>query len=231
MRLYLVRHGESQGNAERRLQSHAEFPLTALGRRQAEALAERLAGEDIGAVYTSTLTRAVETAAIVSMMLGLEAQPEPRLMEYDLGPEISGLTWREIEDKYPQIAEALGDDEPDGPRYPGEEGKTAFDTRVCDSMDEIIARHDRGSTVAVITHGGPIVAYLMRSLGQTSSAAPRMRIDNASLTTVELGEPGAFAAFVLASLNDTCHLNGLDAEQPADLDLVAQTAASDEAAG
>src|SRR6266508_3490749 len=66
MRLLLVRHAESLGNAERRLQGRREFPLTARGVAQAQALAERLASMSIAAVYTSTVGRPMETAEIIA---------------------------------------------------------------------------------------------------------------------------------------------------------------------
>jgi broad specificity phosphatase PhoE len=228
VRLYLIRHGESQGNAERRVQGRAEFHLTPRGRRQAEALADRLLREPIAALYASPQARARETAEIISGRLSLPVQPDDRLMEYDLGPEISGLTWSDVQQKYPQIAEALISDETDEPRYPGEEGRGRFSARVSAALDEITARHPAGETAAVVTHGGPIASFISATLGLRLDRRFSIAIENASITCVEINEARAFAGVVFASMNDTCHLHGVDGEQPPALDLVAQAAAADE---
>jgi broad specificity phosphatase PhoE len=224
VRLYLIRHGESQGNAERRLQGRVDLPLTPRGHRQARALAQRLAVEQIAALYASPLSRARQTADAIAGRLGLEVVTDDRLMEYDLGPEISGLTWADVQEKYPDIAAALTGDESDAPRFPGEEGRAAFESRVHAAVDDITARNpEPGETAAVVTHGGPIFALVARALGRRADRTLPLHIDNTSLTVLEVREPRIYADVVLASLNDTCHLHGLDAEQPPALDVVAET--------
>ena len=95
MRLLLVRHAESQGNREMRLQGRREFPLTRRGLDQARALADRLAKCPPTAIYASPITRAARTAEAVAERCGLSVAADPRLEEYDFG-EASGLTWTEI---------------------------------------------------------------------------------------------------------------------------------------
>jgi len=83
--LLLVRHGETDWNAEGRLQGHTDRPLNDFGRRQAAALAERLADDDIDAVYASDLARARETAEILADRLGLAVVTDPDLRERNWG--------------------------------------------------------------------------------------------------------------------------------------------------
>ena len=101
--LLLVRHGETDWNRDRRFQGHADPPLNETGREQANALAEELAGEEIELVYTSDLQRARETAQIVGARLGAGVVPLPALREIDVG-EWQGLTWPEIEQRFPEGA-------------------------------------------------------------------------------------------------------------------------------
>lgn len=216
MRLYLSRHAESQGNFEARLQGTKEFPLTESGRQQSKQLAERLARFEIVALYSSPMQRTMQTAEIVGERLGLEVVPEPRLMEYDFGETISGLTWDDIREKHPEIIRALSREDSQFPRYPGEEGRAAFRGRVCEAMGEILERHREHTGVAVITHAGPIVAYVLETLGRRYSRPVSFAIDNASITTVEHGEPRAFAPAVVTGINDTCHWRKAASEEEAE---------------
>jgi len=79
----LVRHGETDWNAEGRLQGHTDRPLSDYGRKQARRLADELAGSDIDAIYASDLARARETAEIVGARLHLPVVLEPDLREKD----------------------------------------------------------------------------------------------------------------------------------------------------
>lgn len=208
MRLLLIRHAESQGNHEGRLQGRREFPLTERGVRQAELLAERLMNQRIAALYSSPILRAHDTARAAAAQAGLEVIPEPRVQEYDFGEQLSGLTWREIRDQKPEIIAALTGNGSEFPRYPGEEGRAHFRDRVCEAMGEIAERHRSDDAVAVITHAGPIVVYVMETLGRGYGRPIPFVIDNTSITTIELGGRGNefVPRAVLTGLNDTCHL-------------------------
>jgi len=97
-RITLVRHGESVGNAEDRLQGHADFPLSERGRAQALALAERWKAEAVAFdhVIASPLRRAHETGRIIAAALGNSSpETDPRWMERDTGKR-SGMRWDEI---------------------------------------------------------------------------------------------------------------------------------------
>jgi len=151
--LLLARHGETDWNRERRWQGHAEIELNNTGRAQARALAGELALDGAAAVYTSDLSRARETAEIVAEEIGMPVTLDPRLREVDVG-EWSGLTWSEVEARFPEGARR---------RLAGETGwehGEAFEAmgdRVTEALLEIAAAHD-GDRVLVVTHGGPITA-------------------------------------------------------------------------
>ena len=208
MRLLLVRHAESLGNREFRLQGRREFPLTERGWQQAEALAGRLAARPLAALYASPIRRALDTAGPLAARLGLTVQIEQRVQEYDFGEALSGLTWQEIREKQPALIEALLANREDFPHYPGEEGREAFKERVSGAMWEIAGRHEGDQAVMVVTHAGPIAAFLLETLGRSYRRPIPFTIDNASVTTVEFmpKAPPGFPKVVLVGLNDTCHL-------------------------
>lgn len=158
--LLLVRHGETDWNRDGRFQGHADPPLNATGRRQAAELAGVLAGDGIGAVYSSDLRRAVETAEIVARRLGLSVARDGRLREIDVG-SWSGLTRAEVETRYPDgFARWLRGDI-------GHDGETRAELmdRVHAAALEIAAAHE-GTTVLVVTHGGAVRALQRAVLGE-----------------------------------------------------------------
>jgi probable phosphoglycerate mutase len=135
--LLLVRHGETDWNAEGRLQGHTDRPLNDHGRRQAAALAERLADDEIDAVYASDLARARETAEILAGRLGLPVVTDPDLRERNWG------NW-----------EGLTGTERDRVDYVGED-REAHGARVIQAVRRI-AEHHPGERVVVVTHGGSL---------------------------------------------------------------------------
>src|SRR3954470_11552168 len=98
-RLYLVRHGSTVLSAEDRFAGSVDVELSDEGRRQAGALAERLAGEKISAIYSSPLSRTVETARIVGRHFGVEPVLRDELREVSHG-RWEGLTRRDVEDGF-----------------------------------------------------------------------------------------------------------------------------------
>lgn len=133
--LLLARHGETDWNAEGRLQGHTDRPLNDDGRRQAQALAERLAGERVDAVYASDLARARETAEIVAAQLSLPVVLDPDLRERNWG------TWEGLKPSERGRVEFAG------------ETPEAHRGRIVAAIERIADRHP-GGRVVVVTHGG-----------------------------------------------------------------------------
>ena len=145
--LLLVRHGETDWNADGRLQGHTDRPLSDFGRRQARQLADELAGEDLEAIYASDLARARETAEIVGEQLGLPVVLEPDLREKDWG------TW-----------EGLTAVERDRVEFVGESTE-AHRERILHALRRISERHPVGGSVLVVTHGGSMRRVQTAALG------------------------------------------------------------------
>lgn len=208
VRLLLVRHGESIGNSEGRLQGNTDYDLTPRGRAQAALTAERLEVAGVQAVYSSPLLRAWATAEAIGARIRRPPVALPGVREYDFG-ELAGVTYAELRQRFA----AMGRDTTAAERlYPGEEGREAFFQRVTQAMADVVEAHP-GQTVAVVAHGGPIALICQHVLGLPYRRPMPFAIDNCSITTVLVreeeqadGRPRA----VLLSLNDTCHLVGLE---------------------
>ncbi len=145
--IFLTRHGQTDWNAERRWQGHADPPLNERGREEAHALAESLVSHGIEAIYSSDLVRARETAEIVAARLGLPVTLDARLREVDVG-EWSGLTTPEIEQAYPDAMERRREGMTGWTK--GEEME-AMGRRV---VEALLAIED--GRALVVTHGGPL---------------------------------------------------------------------------
>lgn len=102
--LFLVRHGQTEWNLEHRLQGQLDSPLTADGIRQAKSVAERLIGRGITTVCSSPLGRALRTAVIIADRLDAELVEVPELAELHHG-EVAGLTWQEVDERFPTARE------------------------------------------------------------------------------------------------------------------------------
>jgi probable phosphoglycerate mutase len=207
VRLLLIRHGESQANAERRLQGWFDSPLNDVGRDQMRALAHRLQdGWDITALYASTLHRAAESGEILAAALAVPLALDDRLREYNIGV-FTGLTWEEIRERFPNLA-MRWEASPRKMPIPGEEGYSAFRARVVAAFEDIVAAHPAGTTVGVVAHGGTFRAYLAHLLGLGDDMRWPFDFSNAALSEVRLEERGPRVAL----LNDTCHLANSETE-------------------
>jgi broad specificity phosphatase PhoE len=151
--LILVRHGETDWNRDGRFQGHADTPLNDAGREQAHALADELAGERIDFVYTSDLVRARETAEIIATRLGADVVARSELREIDVG-EWEGLTWPEIEERYPEGARTWHEH-----GYGWKSGETydELGERIIAALRRIAADHP-DLRVLVVGHGGTVRA-------------------------------------------------------------------------
>jgi alpha-ribazole phosphatase len=149
-RLVLVRHGETDWNAEGRYQGQSDVPLNATGMAQAKALALRLSGERLDAIYTSDLARAAQTAEALAAETGAPIHREPRLREIDQG-EWEGLLLTEIQARYAEEFRRRRLD-PLGTRPPGGETVGQVRERVLEVIHEIHRDYPSG-TVAVVSHG------------------------------------------------------------------------------
>jgi broad specificity phosphatase PhoE len=174
--------------------------LSQLGFEQAQATADRLASWSIDRVVSSPLKRAAETARVIAAPHGLVIEPEPALMEYDVG-RVSGLTGAQIRERHPEVLSAYARGE--RPRFPGEEGRVAFVRRITAALNQLRGQDE---TIAAVVHGGVISALCAQLLGLDATRPAVFQVANCSLTEVVTDRRGQL---VLVRHNDVCHLHGL----------------------
>lgn len=205
-RVLLVRHGQSQGNAEGRFGGHTATPLSARGRRQAEATAQALSSEHLSAIYSSDLPRAVATARPLSLLTGLEIHSTEAFRERSVGV-MEGLTFEEAAARHPEQYAALIRRDIEHVLLGGESYRQLLD-RAARKLDSIIEQH-RGGSIIVFSHTGTICILALHLMGALD--APELRpvwiaTTNCGITRFELRTDG----FVrVLAINDTRHLIGV----------------------
>ena len=202
----LIRHGQSRGNAERRFGGHTPTPLSARGRRQAEATARTLKSESLTAIYSSDLERAMETAKALSNLTGLPVKGTSAFRERSVGV-MEGLTFEDAAQQHPDQYAALLRRDFEHVLTGGESYRQLLD-RARQKLDEIIAEH-RGGKIAVFSHTGTICILALHLMGALD--APELKpvwisSANCGITRFELRSDG----FVkVLTVNDTSHLGVL----------------------
>ena len=161
---YIMRHGETVANAQRRIQGLQDYTLNKNGQQQAAAAGQWFHDKNITRVLCSPLLRASETAAIVASVAGLPApEPNPLLIELDTG-KFSGLTFEEASTRFPDDYQRF--------RYMSWEGVSDAETvaqlvqRVSSAWVRMkAAARESGGNVLVVSHGGTIQWLVRLSFG------------------------------------------------------------------
>lgn len=201
-RFFLIRHGQTEWNRLERFRGRLDIKLNETGIRQAEAAGRALAGQGILAVYTSPLSRALQTAKAIGSALGLTPVPMVELEDFDFG-DWQGLTPQEVEARYPGMHQQWLTD-PSSLRIPGGETLQDVRRRVVEGLGKLISAHPDG-TVALVTHKVICKMILLAILGLDDSHYWRLEQDNAAISCFEYRR----GDFVLVSMNDTCHLRAV----------------------
>ena len=188
--LYLVRHGETDWNQQRRIQGLTDIPLNDIGREQARATGRLLSRRSWDGVYSSPLGRALETATIIADELGLPA-PETidALVERNYG-EAEGMNFVEVERRYPNRS-----------GVPGQESREDVVARVLPALRELALAHPDQALV-VVSHGGAIRAVLTAVQPESSHGM----ITNGSIHSFRFGDD----ELRLIEFDDPIALDSLD---------------------
>jgi probable phosphoglycerate mutase len=198
-RVIIVRHGQTQWNLKLIRQGHLDSPLTERGVAQAKALAERLAQEEFGGLYSSDLGRAVQTAELIAAVTGHAVVTDVRLRERNLGV-FQGLGREEIERRFPEeyrLHRSLG------PDYVIPSGESVIQQveRNLGCLSEIAERHG-SETVVVVTHGGVLSGLFRHAFSIPFGAPRRFEFMNASLNVFNYEDGDWF----LQTWGDVSHL-------------------------
>lgn len=202
-RLYLIRHGQSAGNAEGRFGGHGPTPLSDLGREQAEKTARVLAKEGIQVIYSSDLDRAVQTAEPLAKLLDIPIHKSEAFRERNVGV-LQGLTFDESKEQFPHDYYALINRNVHHVITEGESYRHLL-RRITGEVRNILRSH-QGQKIAIFSHTGAIcflTLHLLGAIHRGTKTTPWIITSNCGINRFEFRGPRNVR--VLA-LNDTRHL-------------------------
>ena len=206
-KFYIVRHGQSEGNALIKFLGHTDLGLTELGHKQGKKTAEYLKDKGIDAIYSSDLVRAYDTAKYLGDMIGLEPVKSQNLREIFAG-EWEGRNLTEIIELYENYQVWLNDF--GKVRCDGGESTLELQHRIAKELVRI-AEENEGKTVMIATHAGAIRVMSCIWLGMDiSEAKDVLWVSNASVTDVIYDN----GKWILGTIGYDEHLTGLISKVP-----------------
>ena len=205
LQVYLVRHGETQWNAERRIQGQSDSPLTAKGEQQAMQVATRAKELGITHIISSDLGRTRRTAEIIAQACGCDILLDPRLRELNMGVletrNIDSLT-QEEENWRRQLVNGTKDG-----RIPQGESMLELSERMHSALASCLEL-PQGSRPLLVSHGIALGCLVSTILGLPAWAERRLRLRNCSISRVDYQESQWLASgWVVETAGDVSHLD------------------------
>ena len=207
MKIYLIRHGQTDWNLEGKIQGRHDVSLNKTGLKQAELLAMGMDKRPVVQIFSSRQKRALETAQAVGRRQHVAVTVIDGLEEVEFG-EWEGKTWDEISREYPEEFKVWCT-EPAEIVPPGGESRPQIYRRIGNALKEIL-RRSRGD-IAIVSHGAALAYMVSLMLEKELGDHDEIIVKNASISTVEYDrETGKFH---MAEANDVSHLKALSQEQ------------------
>lgn len=200
--MILVRHGQTEWNRVERFRGRADVPLNDTGMKQAELTGKRIASAwNPVAVYSSPLSRAVKTAQAAATYFDLPVQVHSSLADIDYG-KWQGLTPEQVRQEWPE-ALAAWYERPDQAAIPDGESLAQLRHRAMAMVNDLVERH-AGETIVIVGHTVINRMILLGILGLGNDRFWHLRQEPCAINVIEAVDGN----YVLASMNDTCHLQG-----------------------
>jgi len=180
--IFLIRHGETEWNLQRRMQGHSNSKLTSVGQFQIQALGQWMKNVPFDSIYSSDTLRARLTAEAITQFSGHKIKFDQRLREKNLGV-FEGLTTEEASEKFPEI---FGLFKTSGSNYIIDEGESTQQVldRALEIVEEILVKHSE-ERVLLVTHGGFVRVLVKHTLGLSLDSPTCFFIKNTGVFSLE----------------------------------------------
>lgn len=201
-KVYLLRHGRTPWNKDRIFRGRADIPLDDHGLVQAQCAAEALAETDIAAIYSSPLSRALQTVEPLAAQKKLQITKVPEFLDIDYG-QWTGKSQERVEELYSDLHRQWSAD-PHKVLFPGGEDLASVRDRAFPKLKELASAADV-SPIVVVSHRVALKVLVCAALELDLASFWQIQMDPASLSLLEYKDD----RFILVMLNDTCHLRQL----------------------
>ena len=201
MKLFLVRHGETEWNRSGKFLGQYDVPLNDRGVSQARDVAKAAISWRPTALYSSPLTRTMQVAEQIGKTVGLTVTPYPGLMELDLG-QVEGISGQQMRDEWPQLHQVWSDS-PETVAMPGGESLVQLEDRAWASFSRVEQSHKDGDNIVIVSHNFAIRAICGKLLGIPLSHFHRTYLHLSSVCIFDRGRMG----WRMLKYNSTGHLS------------------------
>ena len=208
-RVYLVRHGQTAWNVGEIFRGRADIPLDETGKHEVHLAGEALKDESLHAVYSSPLSRSMETAENIAKFHNISVTPLDAIIDISYG-EWEGLGNEEVQQKYPEL-HTLWLSEPHRIQFPGGESLDEVRSRTMVALEELIDKH-KSENFVLVAHRVPNKVICCALLGLDNSNFWRIQQDTACTNLFEYKN----GQWIISLLNDTSYLKSLEKEPLAD---------------
>jgi len=198
-KVYLVRHGQTAWNLEEVFRGRADIPLDETGRKEVHLAGEALKDETLHAIYSSPLSRSMETAENIAKFQNISVTPFDAIIDISYG-EWEGKSLKEVQEKFPDLY-ALWLREPHKVSFPAGESLDEVRSRAMEAVENLVAKH-KNENIALVAHRVPNKVICCALLGIDNSNFWRIQQGTAStnLFTYKDGQ------WIVSFLNDTSYL-------------------------
>jgi broad specificity phosphatase PhoE len=203
--IIIVRHGRTEWNRVERFRGRADIGLDEVGIRQAKAVAGRILGLEVSAVYSSPLRRAFTTAEIVAEKCGLELRPLDGIKDIDYG-DWQGLSPEEASERHPDMYRQWLDS-PHLVEFPNGESLDKVRQRAGSAVDELRKQLSE-ETIVLVSHKVVCQILILHFLELDNSHFWQIGQDVCAVNVFQTTDSATFAM----QINDTCHLGELQAK-------------------
>lgn len=203
--VYLVRHGETAWNKEEIFRGRTDISLNEIGFREAELVGDYLKGKDIHVIYSSPLSRAMETARSIAQVFNLKVQPLEGIIDMSFG-KWEGLPLKEVQTRDGELYRQWRE-EPHLVTLPGGESLDEVRVRAMAALEEVI-RYHKGMNIVLVSHRVINKVIICGILGIANSHFWQIGQGTAAVNLIQYKE----GKYILSLLNETCHLRSLQEE-------------------
>ncbi len=184
LKIYLVRHGETDWNLSGKAQGQSDIPLNSTGESQALSISEYFSDINIESIYSSSVQRALKTASIIALNHDHDPIINDKFLEIDFGA-LDGTPLNEMRSRFPEFFDKWSSD-PTTAIFPeSKETLQLLQSRTWEGVGELVKRHKETDNILIVSHAFAIYSILCRALDMPLRNYGRLRLMPGTISMLE----------------------------------------------